>query len=129
MSDPAVILSSVGFCARANLRLNSNYSGVCFPLLVVVVEHALAMIVGNIDTLQIVEHRCHSLLRGVLCIGTLVELEQMSKLVDDSILVVNGLIKAFDVAFLMVRQLVGVGMLRCEPVSPGSVKQWKVDGS
>ena len=94
-----------------------------------VVEHALALIVGNIDALQSVEHGCHSLLRGVICIGTLVELEQMSKLVDDSILVTNDLIKAFDVAFLMVRQLVGVGMLRCESVSPGSVKQWKVTGS
>ncbi len=53
----------------------------------------------------------------------------MSKLVDGGILVVNGLIKEFDVVFLMVRQLVGVGMLRCESVSPGSVKQWKVAGS
>ena len=29
------------------------------PLLTVVVEHALALIVGNIDALQIVEHGCH----------------------------------------------------------------------
>ena len=30
---------------------------------------------GNINTLQRVEHGCHSLLRDVICIGTLVELE------------------------------------------------------
>ena len=88
-----------------------------------------ALIVGNIDALQSVEHGCHNLLCGVICIGTLVELEQMSKLVDGIILVANGLIKAFDVAFLMVRQLVGVGMLHCEPESPGGVTQWIVAGA
>ena len=35
----------------------------------------------------------------------------MSELVDGSILVANGLIIAFDVTFLMVRQLVDVGIL------------------
>ncbi len=48
------------------------------PLLAVVVEHVFALIVGNINTLQSVDHSCHSLLRGIICIGTLVELEQMS---------------------------------------------------
>ena len=61
-----------------------------------------------------VEHGYHILLRGVICIGTLVELKQMSNLVNGGILVANGLIKAFDVAFLMVRQLVVFGMLCCE---------------
>ena len=45
---------------------------------------------------------CHSLFRGVICIGTLVELEEMSKLVDDSILVEDDLVEKFDVTFLMV---------------------------
>ena len=44
------------------------------PLLPVVVEHALALIVDNIDALQSVKYGCHSLLCGVNCIGTLVEL-------------------------------------------------------
>jgi hypothetical protein len=87
------------------------------------------LIVGNIDALQSVEHGCHSLLCGVTCIGTLVDLEQMSKLVHGSILVVNDLIKAFEVTFLMVRQLVVVDMLRCDPESPGRVTQWIVAGS
>ncbi len=52
----------------------------------------------------------------------------MSKLVHGSILVVDGLIKAFDVTFLMVRQFVVVGILRCEPESPGRVTQWIVSG-
>jgi hypothetical protein len=52
----------------------------------------------------------------------------MSELVDGSILVTNGLIKSFDVTFLMVRQLVVVGMLRCEPESPDRVKEWIVSG-
>ena len=60
-------------------------------------------------------------MRDVICIGTLVDLEQMSKLVNGSILVVNGLIKSFDVTFLMVGQLVGVGMLRYESVTQGVV--------
>ena len=50
----------------------------------------------------------------------------MSKLVDGSILVTNGLIKAFDVAFLMVQQLVCVGMLHYDPETPGVVCQWIV---
>jgi hypothetical protein len=83
---------------------------------------------GNINTLQRVEHGCHTLLCDVMCIGTLVELEQMSELVDVSILAAKGLIKAFDVTFLMVRQLVGVGMLWYESGSPGPDKQWKVTG-
>ena len=45
---------------------------------------------------------CHNLFRGVICIGTLVELEEMSKLVDDSILVEDDLVEKFDVTFLMV---------------------------
>ncbi len=69
--------------------------------------------VDNINVLQRVEHGFHSLLSVVICIGTLVELEQMSRseLVDGGILVTNGLIKAFDVTFLMVQQLVVVGMM------------------
>jgi hypothetical protein len=81
------------------------------PLLAKVVEHTLALIVGNINALQSVEHRCHSLWRGVICIGTLVEIEKMSKLVDCNILVTDGLVEGFDVTFLMVRQLVGIDML------------------
>ncbi len=98
------------------------------PFLTVVLEHAFALIVGNIDVLQRVEHGCHILLRGVIRIGTLVELEQMSELVDGSILVTDGLVKTFDVTFLMVRQLVGVGMLLCESESPGLVTEWIVTG-
>ena len=53
----------------------------------------------------------------------------MSKLVDGSILVVNDLVKTFDVVFLMVRQLVVVGMLFWSPESPGLVTEWIVAGS
>ena len=53
----------------------------------------------------------------------------MSEIVDGIILVANGLIKSFDVTFLMVRQLVVVDMLRCEPESLGEVNQWIVTGS
>ena len=52
----------------------------------------------------------------------------MSKLVHGSILVTDDLVKAFDVTFLMVRQLVVVGMLVCEPESPGLVTEWIVTG-
>ena len=45
------------------------------PLLSVIVQHVFALIVGNINALQSVEHGCHNLLCGVICIGTLVELE------------------------------------------------------
>ena len=45
------------------------------PLLVVIVQYAFALIVGNINALQSVEHGCHNLLCDVICIGTLVELE------------------------------------------------------
>ncbi len=45
------------------------------PFFVIIVEHTLALIVGNIDALQSVENGCHSVLRDVICIGTLVELE------------------------------------------------------
>ena len=48
------------------------------PLLTVVVEYALALIVGNINAMQSVEHSCHSLLCDVICIGTLVELDQIT---------------------------------------------------
>ncbi len=40
----------------------------------------------------------------------------------------DGLVKAFDVTFLMVRQLVGVVMLLCKPESPGLVTEWIVTG-
>ncbi len=72
------------------------------PLLSIVVEHTLTLIVDNMNAPQSVEHDCHSLFRGVICIGTLVELEEMSKLVDDSILVADDLVEKFDVTFLMV---------------------------
>ena len=41
-------------------------------------------------------------------------------------MVTDGLVEAFDVAFLMIRQLVDVDMLRCDPETPGSVCQWIV---
>ena len=53
----------------------------------------------------------------------------MSKLVHGSILVEDDLVEAFDVTFLMVRQLVGVVMVRCDPESPGRVTQWIVAGA
>ena len=53
----------------------------------------------------------------------------MSEIVDGIILVANGLIKSFDVTFLMVRQLVVVGILCCEPESPDRVKEWLVSVS
>ena len=53
----------------------------------------------------------------------------MSKLVHVRILVTDVLIKAFDVTFLMVRQLVGVGILWYESGSFGPDKQWKVERS
>ena len=82
-------------------------------------------IVGNIDALQSVEYGCHSG-SGLICIGTLVELVKMSKVVHDNILVTDVLVEAFDVTLLMVRQLVVVGMLRCESKTPGVVCQWIV---
>ena len=127
MSGPVHVIIRGVVCA-SELAVELKLRRGMLPLLPVVVEHSLALIVGNINTLQSVDHRCHSLLRDVLCIGTLVELEQMSKLVDGSILLVNVLIKAFDVTFLMVRQLVVVGMLVCEPESPGLVTEWIVTG-
>ena len=96
------------------------------PLLVVIVEHAFALIVGNIDALQRVKHGCHNLLCDFICIGTLVDLEQMSKLAHGSILVTDDLVKAFDVTFLMVRHLVGVDLLLYEPESPDLVTEWIV---
>ena len=117
------MLSSGGVVCVNELAVELKLHRGMIPLLVVIVQHAFALIVGNINALQRVEHGCHSLLCVVICIGTLVELEQMSKFVDGSILVVNDLIETFDVTFLMVRQLVGVGMLRCEPENPGVVCQ------
>ena len=53
----------------------------------------------------------------------------MSEIVDGIILVVNGLIKSFDVTFLMVRKPVDVGILRCESERPDEVCQWIVVGT
>ena len=102
--DARVCLHAIirGVVCASELAVELKLRHGMLPLLAVVVEHALALIVGNIDALQSVEHGCHSLLRGVIRIGTLVELEQMSKLVDDSILVEDDLVEKFDVTFLMV---------------------------
>ena len=52
----------------------------------------------------------------------------MSKLVHVSILVVDDLVEAFDVTFLVFRQLVGVGILLYESETPGLVTEWIVVG-
>ena len=129
--DSRVCLHSIirGVVCASELAVEVKLRRGMLPFLAVIVQHAFALIVGNINSLQNVEHGCRGLLRVVICIGALVELEQMSKLVvHDRILVVNDLVKAFDVTFLMVRQLVGVGMMLYKPESPGLVTEWIVAG-
>ena len=82
------------------------------------------MIIGNVDTLQHVENGCHGLLSGIICVATLVKFEQLFQLLIGSILVTDGLVESFDVTFLMFRQLVGIGILLCDPETPGLVTQW-----
>ena len=102
--DARVCLHAIilGVVCASELAVELKLRRGMLPLLVVIVQHAFALIVVNINALQSVEHGCHSLFRGVICIGTLVDLEQMSKLVDDSILVANGLVTTFDVSRLSV---------------------------
>ena len=98
------------------------------PLLTIIVERTLGSIVDNVDTLQKTENGCHDHLNGFICIHTLVKFEQLFNLMDGSILVTDGLVEGFDATFLMFRQLVVVGILFCDPETPGLVTRWIVAG-
>ena len=54
--------------------------------------------------------------------------EQLFKFLNVSILVTDGLVEGFDVTLLMFRQLVVVGILICDPETPGLVTKWIVAG-
>ena len=90
-----------------------------FPFLDIIVEHTLGLIIDNEDALQGVERCGQGRLNDLICIF---------QLVDVSTLVTGCLVESFDVTFLMLRQVGGIGMVLCESETPGLVTQWKDAG-
>ena len=97
-------------------------------ILLVICSNTLGLIVVNIETLQSAENGCHVRLGGLICVDTLVMFEQLFKVLDVSILVVDDLVEGFDVTFFMFRQLGGIGMLLCDSETPVFVTQRIVAG-
>ena len=53
--------------------------------------------------------------------------DQLFKWLDEIIFVTEDLVEGFDVTFLVFRQLVVIGILFCDPETPGIVTQWIFD--
>ena len=115
-----------GVVCESKFAVDFDLRRCVFPLLVIIVEHTLGLIVDNVDALPSVENGCHDRVSGFICIATLVKFKQLFKLLNDSILVTDGLVEGFDVIFLVIRQLVVVGIQLFDPETPGLVTQWIV---